>query len=121
MITLSRHNQSGFSLLEIIVVLGVISLLLSLIIPRYSTHVDHGKKQVHTCMREVINAQLSLYYLNNGSYPAYMSNMYWDDPGDSGSYVRYFPEGVESTCNQSVSWVIHSDGYIDMSGHSGHE
>ena len=121
------QSRSGFSLIEILVVVSIIGILLAIILPRYEKSLFYGKQKVHQTEREMINAQIALYYLNNDVYPSGMSaDSDWEDYDSSntaisGSHTRYFPEGVPSVCNQGTAWSIHSDGYIDNSLHTNHE
>lgn len=109
-----QHHTNGFTLLELVIVISIIAALLSVLIPKQSQISNLGKKKSHEVTREMINAQLALYYLNNDSYPTSMSsNGAWSD------YGRYFPDGVPASCNQGSAWSIHSNGYLNL--HSSHE
>ena len=68
----SRKNplrEEGFTLIEIMVVIFIIALLAALVVPKIVGRTEEAKRTAAlTQIREFENA-LSLYHLDNGSYP----------------------------------------------------
>jgi len=65
----SRRN-TGFTLIEIIIVVTILAILAGLIIPRYVGRVEEARKvKVVTQIRELMKA-LELYRLDNSKYPS---------------------------------------------------
>lgn len=66
---LSRSNQGGFTLIEILVVVMILGLLISLAAPRLIGRTDDAK--VVKCRADIsaIEQALNLYKLDNGGYP----------------------------------------------------
>ena len=64
-----RLREEGFTLIEIMVVIFIIALLAALVVPKIVGRTEEAKRTAAlTQIREFENA-LSLYHLDNGSYP----------------------------------------------------
>jgi general secretion pathway protein G len=64
-----RHGHSGFTLLEILVVLVVIGVLATLVAPNVFRHVGSAKEATARSQIEMLGAALDAYRLDNGLYP----------------------------------------------------
>ena len=68
-ISLRRHTQNGFTLIELMVVLLIIGVLAALIVPNVLDRANDAKTMAaKTDVRNVLQA-LKLYRLDNGRYP----------------------------------------------------
>lgn len=112
-----QKQDSGFTLMEILIVVAIIGILSAIVLPRFLTSSATAKKAAHKAVRTSINSQIEQYYFNNGAYPAAMTNESW---GAGTTYQNYFPDGVPVSCNQGVVWTI-LNGRIDSSAHTNHE
>ncbi len=64
-----KLREEGFTLIEIMVVIFIIALLAALVVPKIVGRTEEAKRTAAlTQIREFENA-LSLYHLDNGSYP----------------------------------------------------
>lgn len=68
-ISMRKNAQSGFTLLELLVVMVIIGLLVGYIGPKYFTQI--GKSEVKTAKAQInsIAKALDLYRLDTGHYP----------------------------------------------------
>lgn len=67
-----KNTQKGFTLLEMLVVLFVISLLLLLFIPNIGTHREEAENKGNEALQQVIQTQVDLYMLENkGKTPSF--------------------------------------------------
>lgn len=65
-----KKNNSGFTLLELMVVAAILSLLVALVAPNILGRSDDAKIAVaKTQLRNIVSA-LDLYRLDNGTYPS---------------------------------------------------
>jgi general secretion pathway protein G len=62
--------RGGFTLIEILVVIAVISLLAALVAPNVFQHVGTAKDAVARSQIEMLGAALDAYRLDNGRYPS---------------------------------------------------
>jgi general secretion pathway protein G len=64
------RSRGGFTLIEILVVIAVISLLAALVAPNVFQHVGTAKDAVVRSQIEMLGAALDAYRLDNGRYPS---------------------------------------------------
>jgi len=62
-------SQTGFSLIELLVVMVIIGLLASLVGPRLFKHVDTAKQKDAYAQMAMLEEALDLYRLDNHRYP----------------------------------------------------
>jgi general secretion pathway protein G len=65
----SPHARGGFTLIEILVVIAVISILAALVAPNVFRHVGTAKDAAARSQIEMLGAALDAYRLDNGRYP----------------------------------------------------
>ncbi|WP_210009267.1 type II secretion system protein [Aquirhabdus parva] len=64
------RTKSGFTIVELLVVLSVIALLLSIVTPRYLEQVEVGKETVLRQNLATIRRVIDQYHADKGTYPA---------------------------------------------------
>ena len=70
MINVSAHKQSsGFTLLELLVVLGIISMLAGLVGPRVMKHMGEAKTKAAKVQISQLSQALEMYKLEMNKYP----------------------------------------------------
>ncbi|TCP65431.1 competence type IV pilus major pilin ComGC [Baia soyae] len=65
----SYPRESGFTLVEMLVVLFVIGIILAIAIPNLRAAGESAKKKADLANRRMILTQAEQYYLENGVYP----------------------------------------------------
>ena len=91
-----RHR--GFTLIELLVVFTVISLLLTLAVPRYFGTLDKSKEAV---LRENLNQMrdaISRYYADKGKYPESLDTLASD------KYLRRVP--IDPITESEKTWLV---------------
>lgn len=63
------RNDGGFTLLELLVVLGIISLLATVAAPQVLRYLGKAKSETAKAQIAAISTALELYALDNGGYP----------------------------------------------------
>ena len=66
---LAHRRRSGFTLIEILVVIVVIAILATLVAPNIFQHVGAAKSATAKSQIEMLGAALDAYRLDNGRYP----------------------------------------------------
>ena len=65
-----RRNQSGFTLIEIMVVVVILGILAALVVPQVMNRPDQAKVTVAKGDIKAIGAALDMYKLDNFAYPS---------------------------------------------------
>jgi general secretion pathway protein G len=63
-------GESGFTLIEMLVVITIIGLIMGLVGPRVLNYLAESKVKTAKIQIESLSAAMDLYYLDNGSYPS---------------------------------------------------
>jgi len=69
MIFFQPSAEKGFTLLELLVVLGIIALLAGIVGPQVMKHMGASKTKAAKVQIEDLSAALDMYKLDNGQYP----------------------------------------------------
>jgi general secretion pathway protein G len=90
-----RHK--GFTLIELLVVMAVISLLLTIAVPRYFKSIDKSKEAVLKQDLSTMRDALDKYYGDTGSYPSALDDLV------TKHYLRSIPE--DPITGNNNTWV----------------
>ncbi len=93
-----RVKSSGFTLVELLVVMAIIALLLSLAAPRYFNSVEKSKEAVLRENLMLTRQALDKYYGDNGKYPDALDQLV------SKRYLRSLP--LDPITDSNTTWVI---------------
>lgn len=66
----ARRDESGFTLVEILVVITIIGLIMALVGPRVIGYLGEAKVKAAKIQIESFSSALDLYYLDAGRYPS---------------------------------------------------
>jgi general secretion pathway protein G len=80
--SVARRRTSGFTLIEILVVIVVIAILATLVAPNIFQHVGAAKSATAKSQVEMLGTALDAYRLDNGRYPTTQQglNALWEIP-----------------------------------------
>jgi general secretion pathway protein G len=65
-----NRNDAGYTLLELLVVMGILTILTAFATPQLMGYFGKAKTQSVQLQIENINTALELYYMENGAYPS---------------------------------------------------
>lgn len=89
MTTSDRRTTSGFTLVEVLVVLGVLGVLLATAVPLAGSLVDAERRQDVNQELAALETALEAFYEDNGGFPATLT--------EAGFYGVYLQPGVNGT------------------------
>ena len=113
-----KQNQNGFTLMEMLIVVTIIGILASIVLPRFVSTSAAGEKAAHKAERQTINAQLELFYFQNGYFPVGAGSSAEALKGWTVGWGDYFPDGVPVTNNKNVEWMI-KNGRVSLTDMAG--
>jgi general secretion pathway protein G len=73
--THSTSSQDGYTLMELLVVLGIIALLVALVAPQVIRYLGDARSGTARAQIKNIESALELYYLDSGSYPSVQDSL----------------------------------------------
>lgn len=85
-----NRGAGGFTLIEVMLVIILISILGGIVIPRFVISAKRAKVQSCEIQRAIINKQVETWYFAESTWPV-------DSLSDIGTNVNYFPDGIP-TC-----------------------
>lgn len=95
---MSRLMRNGFTLVELLVVMAIISMLLSLAAPRYFNSVDKSKEAVLRENLSTTRQALDKYFGDNGKYPDALDDLV------TRKYLRSLP--VDPLTGSASTWTV---------------
>jgi general secretion pathway protein G len=93
----TRTGDRGFTLIEIIIVLGIIGLLVGVGLPTYKSATVKAREAVLKENLYILRRLIDQYAQDKGKYPASLQTLVQD------SYIRAIP--VDPMTRLSTSWV----------------
>lgn len=95
-----RHNKSGVTLVELLIVVLILGALAAIAIPRITASSTTAKTNACAANIDIMNSQIELYRANAGSYPATLNALVTDP--------NYFPDGLP-VCPEGGSYSMSSN------------
>lgn len=95
---MKRDPRNGFTLIELLVVLAIISLLLTIALPRYLNSVEKSRESVLRANLAATRLVLDKYYEDHGKYPDALENLV------AKRYIRGLPE--DPLTGSRETWII---------------
>jgi general secretion pathway protein G len=93
-----RRKHQGFTLIELIVVMTIISLLLTLAAPRYFRSIDKSKETVLKANLFATRDALDKFHADTGKYPTQLAELV------EKRYLRTLP--WDPITESSDSWIL---------------
>lgn len=90
-ISASKKNIEGFTLLELLIALAILSVLTALVAPRVIGYLGSSKTKAAKIQLSNIESSMDLYMLDNGSYPSSLNDLIENASGEtnwSGPYLK---------------------------------
>lgn len=92
---MKRHQQSAFTLVEILIVVVILGILAAVVVPQYSKATEDSKKQATLSQLVKLRQALGVYFVRcNAKYPAVSAgNGTWGELISEG-YFKYAPSNL---------------------------
>ena len=103
-----KGNISGFTLIELMVVMAVIAILLSIALPRYFSSLEKSREALLHQDLSLLRETLDKYYGDKGKYPDALDDLV------SSRYLRSVP--VDPITDSKATWVSIPPDAPEMGG-----
>lgn len=70
-----RTQQEGFTLIEVLIVLGIIALLATVVTPQVMRYMGQARTEAARIQLSAITTAMELYALDNGGYPSQQAGL----------------------------------------------
>lgn len=67
---ISKVKNKGFTLVELLVVIGIIGILAAMILPKFTGYIEKAIMKEAVSYARTVNLYLTSYYVENGEYPS---------------------------------------------------
>jgi general secretion pathway protein G len=94
--TLTRRSQAGFTLVELLVVIALISILAAMAVVQHRNSVQRGQEAVLKTNLFRMRDAIDQYYADKGKYPSSLDTLV------SEQYIRRVP--IDPFTNSADSW-----------------
>ena len=111
-----KQRQSGFTLIEVMVTVGILATLVSIAMPSYQKYMVRAQVSEGLSMMSGSKSQITSFYSATGQLPQNFSELGFSEAGgsahggDSGSFESVF--GFDSPMWRKVEWQPKSGGWI---------
>lgn len=103
-------KQTGFTLIEVMLVVILISILAAIVIPRFSLSTKRAQVQSCEMNRAIINKGVEMYFFTEGTWP--VNNM-----SDIRANVNYFPDGIPTCPVDYSNYTLAASPWKRVTGH----
>ncbi|MDB5935175.1 MAG: type secretion system, GspG-like protein 2 [Massilia sp.] len=109
------YGRSGFTLVELLVVMAILASLLTIAVPRYMNSVEKSREAVLRANLALTRQMLDRYFEDNGKYPDGLDSLV------TRQYLRSIPQ--DPITGSNATWVVVAPAEPDNGGvfdvHSG--
>lgn len=105
------HNNRGFSLIELLVVITIMGILAGVAIPRFINVLDQAKDRAHDSNIHTIKSAAQVFFFETGDWPeeGFLNDTY---EGDFKNYLDSFPADPFKRPNHY--YKIEPDGDVEV-------
>lgn len=103
-----RRLRSGFTLIEVLIVMAIVALLLTIALPRYFGSLDKSKDVALQENLKVLRVTLDYFYADKGRYPDTLDELVEQ------KYLRAVP--VDPITESARTWILIPGNEADTQG-----
>lgn len=113
------RNQKGFSLIELLIVIGILAILAVIIIPRFADTGEDSRDAADASNARLIQSAVERYHFDTGKYPTSSDAL----PGSGTAAIdttdlidKYLSEAPKDPWNKSRTYAISDKGVVQLLG-----
>lgn len=104
------RSRQGFTMIEVVLVVILVSIIAAIVIPRFTIGSKRAKVQSCEMNRSVVNTQIEVYYITEGTWPL-------DSLIDIRTNNGYFPDGIPTCPVDMSNYILTTTPVHRVSGH----
>jgi general secretion pathway protein G len=114
---MTRRIRTGFTLIEILIVVVILGILAAVVIPQFTNAADDASVASARTQLQTMRSQIELYRAQNGSYPTANGANAGSDADSNGSQDQWDDLVAENYMRSSPNWPnLFSENYNATSG-----
>lgn len=106
-----QRVRRGFTLLELMIVVGIIGIMAAVAIPNFLNLTDEAKAARIQADLSTVGSAVEIYYAKNGKYPSDLGSLVSQSADGKGGYLRSEPkppvDGTEYVLNATTGEVTY--------------
>jgi prepilin-type N-terminal cleavage/methylation domain-containing protein len=109
----ARERQSGFTLMEMVIVIGIIAVLAGILLPQLFGFLRDSRAQANEANIHLLQAACNAYYNNHREYPRNP-----DGTVDQQKLIEegYLSKAVINPCTNAPDYTVDDHGNVSAAG-----
>jgi general secretion pathway protein G len=114
---MTRRTRTGFTLIEILIVVVILGILAAVVIPQFTNAADDASVASARTQLQTMRSQIELYRAQNGSYPTADGSVAGSDADSNGAQDHWDDLIAGNYMRSSPTWPnLFSETYNATSG-----
>lgn len=112
-VMLAQGGRSGFTLIEVLLVVAILGILAAVVVGNFGQHGDNARIKATRASIATISTQVDVYQLDTGRYPASLDNLLNSsgEPNWNGPYIRGGKVALADAWGTPFSYRVEGNSY----------
>jgi len=108
-----RGRRSGFTLIEVLLVVAILGILAAVVVGNFGNHGDNARIKATRSSIAAIATQIDVYQLDTGRYPTSLQNLLTSsgEPNWNGPYIRGGEGALLDSWGTALNYRVEGNSY----------
>ncbi len=108
-----RGRRSGFTLIEVLLVVAILGILAAVVVGNFGNHGDNARIKATRSSIAAIATQIDVYQLDTGRYPTSLQNLLTSsgEPNWNGPYIRGGEGALQDSWGTALNYRVEGNSY----------